>query len=222
MLNIPSNARVLEIGSGNRPRRQSTVLCDRFIDDNYHRGSGKDLVLDGRPFVVADGHALPFKDKAFDYVIVSHVLEHVDDPHRFVAELMRVARAGYIETPSELGEKIFGWEFHRWIVRVEGDRLILRPRTEDSPFGRYFHDAYASDLVFAEFADAHFSEFYVQYEWRDRINLVVEQDADRSVRFNRYDRAPEVRPAWRVLGARVLGGVLGVPLRLMRSFRKVV
>ena len=203
-LGIPSHARVLEIGSGNRPRSQSTVLCDRFLDDNYHRGGGENLVLDDRPFVIADGHRLPFRDRAFDYVIVSHVLEHVDEPHAFAAELMRVAHAGYIETPSELGEKIFGWEFHRWIVRRDRNTLILRPRSDDSPFGRYFHDLYLRDLLFAEFVDAHFADFYVQYEWKDRIELVVESDVDRAVRFNIYDSIPEVRPAWRVMGGRLL------------------
>ena len=220
MLDIPRNARVLEIGSGNRPRPQSTILCDRFLDDNYHRGGGQELVLDGRPFVVADGLALPFKDKAFDYVIASHVFEHVEDPQRFAAELMRIARAGYIETPSELSEKVFGWQFHRWILHVEGDRLYVRPRTEDSPFGRYFHDKYISDPAFAAFADAYFADFNVSYEWHDRINLVVETETDRAVRFNRYDRMLEVRPAWRVAGGRLLEGVLRHPLRLMRYFMK--
>jgi SAM-dependent methyltransferase len=222
MLGIRHHDRVLEIGSGNRPRSQSTVLCDRYLEDDVHRGVGKTLVLDSRPFVVADGQSLPFKDKSFDYVIVSHVLEHVDDPHRFVGELMRVALAGYIETPSELGEKIFGWAFHRWIVRVDGQRLVLRPRLEDSPFGTYFHDLYARDLVFAEFVDSHYSDFYVQYEWRDRILLTVEEGKDTAVRFNRYERLVDTLPRWRKAAGTVLRSLLQGPLRVLRSFRKVV
>jgi hypothetical protein len=69
MLSIKSTDRVLEIGSGNRPRKRSDVLCDKFVVDNTERSGGDNIVIDTRPFVVADGLALPFKDKSFDYVI---------------------------------------------------------------------------------------------------------------------------------------------------------
>ncbi len=93
MLKIGPTDRVLEIGSGNRPRKRSNVLCDKFVADNTERSGGDNIVIDVRPFVVADGLALPFKDKSFDYVISSHILEHVDDPHGFVKELTRRRRS---------------------------------------------------------------------------------------------------------------------------------
>ena len=40
------------------------------------------------------GQFLPFSDKAFDYVICSHVLEHVEDPDLLISELMRVSNTG--------------------------------------------------------------------------------------------------------------------------------
>lgn len=41
---------------------------------------------------VADINRLPHPDGAFDRILCSHTLEHVDDPRRFFAELQRVGR----------------------------------------------------------------------------------------------------------------------------------
>ena len=46
---------------------------------------------------------MPFADKTFDYAICSHVLEHVERPDTVIAELTRVAKAGYIEVPDSPG-----------------------------------------------------------------------------------------------------------------------
>jgi SAM-dependent methyltransferase len=220
MLHIKPTDRVLEIGSGDRPRKRSNVLCDKYIHDNYQRALEAKVVIDRRPFVVADGQALPFKDRSFDYVIASHILEHVDDPHKFVSELMRVARAGYIESPSELGEKIFGWPYHKWIARVDGDTIVLRPRTEDSAFGNYFHKMYAVDLNFAEFVDSNFSDFYVQYEWDGRIKLRVEKPTSSSVNFNTKMRPVRTYSPLKHAGLMVSKSVSTLLLRVVRYFRK--
>ncbi len=184
MLAIKSRDLVLEIGSGNRPRPRSNILVDRYPADSTERAGGEAVQIDSRPFVVADGMALPFKDKSFDYVITSHTLEHVPDPRKFVSELMRVARAGYIETPSELSEKLFGWPFHRWVVRLESGTIVMRPRRESSPFGNYFHAEYAGDSFFREFVDSHGDDFVVKYEWEGTVPLRIEGDDDPAVRFN--------------------------------------
>jgi ubiquinone/menaquinone biosynthesis C-methylase UbiE len=49
-----------------------------------------------------DGEALPFNDNSFDLVYASHVLEHVLEPRKFLAELQRVGNLVYIEVPCEL------------------------------------------------------------------------------------------------------------------------
>ena len=100
-MNIRSDDFVLEIGSGHNPKARSDVLCDKFIGDDEQRGGA---IVTDRPMVEADGQFLPFADRVFDYVICSHVLEHVEDPRQFISELTRVAYRGYIETPSEIGE----------------------------------------------------------------------------------------------------------------------
>ncbi|HEX9007177.1 MAG TPA: methyltransferase domain-containing protein, partial [Bacteroidota bacterium] len=159
-------------------------------------------------------------DKSFDYVIASHILEHVDDPVAVAAELMRVAHAGYIETPSELGERLFGWSFHKWMVHREDDTLVMRPRTEESAFGDYFHRAYASDRLFAEFVDTHYDDFYVRHEWKETIHIRIERPADAQVRFNRTGAAVETLPPPKVTLLRTLRSALNLPLLLARHLRK--
>ncbi|NDJ86204.1 MAG: class I SAM-dependent methyltransferase [Chloroflexi bacterium] len=44
--------------------------------------------------VVARGEALPYPDNTFDVVFSNEVVEHVDDDHQFVAEMVRVLKPG--------------------------------------------------------------------------------------------------------------------------------
>src|SRR5271154_4133672 len=46
----------------------------------------------------------PFKDKELDYVICSHTLEDIRVPLWVCSEMIRIAKAGYIEVPSRLWE----------------------------------------------------------------------------------------------------------------------
>jgi len=79
---------------------------------------------------ICDRAPFPFADGAIDFVVCSHTLEDVRDPIWVCAEMNRIARAGYIETPSRLEEQSWGvqgpwvgWSHHRWLVDVTGHRL---------------------------------------------------------------------------------------------------
>lgn len=123
-LDIKRKDRVLEVGGGHNPHPRSNVVVDKFVDTNFHR-SGDIKVLKHQQFLNADGENLPFADKEFDYVICCQVLEHVENPVRFLSEQFRVAKRGYIETPSLLGEYLFPRESHKWILHEYKDVLYL-------------------------------------------------------------------------------------------------
>ena len=101
---------VLEVGSGGSPYFRANVLCDAY--EVTQERFFVPLISD-RPTLVAFAENLPFKDNAFDFVIASHVLEHSSEPEKFIAELLRVAKAGYIEVPDAFMERLTHYSFHR-------------------------------------------------------------------------------------------------------------
>ena len=123
---------MLEVGSGQAPNPRANVLCDLYVGDDTERNRNP-LILD-RPFVVGDVHELPFRDGSFDYVICSHVLEHVEDPERAASELARVAPRGYVEVPSSLNERMLPFPFHRWVIDADDKgRLVFRGKANREP-----------------------------------------------------------------------------------------
>ena len=174
-MNIRPSDFVLEIGSGHNPKARSDVLCDKFIDDDEQRGG---RIVADRPIIEADGQFLPFADGAFDYVICAHVLEHVEDPKQLIAELTRVARRGYIETPSEIGERIYGWHYHRWIVNLIDGRLTLQKNNQKPQFGQLFHTLASEDKHWKRFHITHHNLFLVQYEWENKIDYEILPEAE--------------------------------------------
>ncbi len=73
-------------------------------------------------FVMADAENLPFEDSSFDWVISSHILEHLPSFEKGLAEVRRVTKSkAVIALPTclnpcaavILGEDVF-WEISRW------------------------------------------------------------------------------------------------------------
>lgn len=160
---------VLDVGSGHSPNPRSDILCDRYIEDDTERGGA--IKVD-RPLIVADGHNLPFKDRAFDYVIASHIIEHMDDPARFCSELQRVSRRGFIASPTELAEHMFYWSFHKWYVNKIGNKLVLHPKVNvPNLFGELFDYLYEYNPWFARFHRSLPDMFWMEYEWEGSINI---------------------------------------------------
>ena len=86
----------------------------------------------GRKFIKSDIRKLPFKTKEFDFVIASHVVEHIPEVDQVLEQLMRVANAGYIEVPSPLFDNLTQGNDgkHKWWITFDDweEKLIFRPR----------------------------------------------------------------------------------------------
>ena len=105
---------------------------------------------------ICDREPWPFSDGQFDFAICSHTLEDVRDPIWVCSELMRVARAGYIEVPSRLEEQAWGvagnwvgWSHHHWLVDVGTDDVtfVLKPHVIHARSQYYFEAPIASVLT---------------------------------------------------------------------------
>lgn len=194
-LKIKKGDRVLEIGPGHNPQRRSNVLLEKFIDTNYHR-CGDVKIYPHQVFYHGVNPHYPFKDKEFDYVYCSNVLEHVDDPVEFCAELSRVAKRGYIETPSITGELMFPKESHKWcILDMDGKLILFEKAKMRGNYGNDYGEAMLNYLPYHSFPyrllymiESQFS--FVRYEWEGSIECIVNPEDEKYRRFftEKWDR----------------------------------
>ncbi len=91
------NWNILDIGCGYRANEYATVLADTQDLSSYYKKKN---------FIKIQEKKLPFKNNEFDFVIASHVIEHVEDFEFFLKELERISPKGYIELPSRLGDNL--------------------------------------------------------------------------------------------------------------------
>ena len=91
------NWKILDIGCGYRANKNASIIADIQDFSDFYKE---------KKFVKIEGKNLPFKDKEFDFVIASHVIEHIDNFEFFIKELERISSKGYIELPSRLGDNL--------------------------------------------------------------------------------------------------------------------
>lgn len=104
--------RVLIVGGGVRGAGVEAILADKDIQLRAF-----DVYVSEHTDFVADGHAIPVADDAFDGVWVQAVLEHVVEPHKVTAEIHRVLKPGgilYAETPFLQGVHEGAYDFTRF------------------------------------------------------------------------------------------------------------
>jgi len=124
--------KVLEIGPGATPHPRSDAFLELDFDSSQdkisQRGGGLEEANFGdRPVHYYDGEQFPFEDGQFDYVICSHVIEHVPDPARFLKEVFRVgAGRGYIEYPLITYEYLYDFDVHLHFVKFDFEQGALK------------------------------------------------------------------------------------------------
>lgn len=170
-LPIDSKALVLDIGSGNNPHPRSDILLDRLTGSEHRAGAP--IVID-RPTVLGNALKLPFKDKSFDYIIASHVLEHMPDPDQFLQELQRVGKAGYIETPNAIYERLNPSKSHCLEIAKENDSLLIYKKSKE-----LMNDFVSSQDILhtqTEWSNLWHNNpemFHVCFFWNDQINYKI-------------------------------------------------
>lgn len=197
LMQIGYRDRVLEIGPGAYPFWRSDCCADVFdetsIVDNTQFG-GKGLDTKGKPLFKIEGGKLPFKDKSFDYVICSHVFEHVPSSELplLISEIMRVSRKAYIEFPRPLYDYLYNFDVHLNLMDIVNGHIYcldkrLTGLSKVGDFQRYaMHHRRATDFS----VDRHFaSHIAVGKEFTESIGLTIvnsEQEFWAAVTENAY------------------------------------
>ena len=112
------NWKVLDIGCGYTANENATVVSDVQDLSNFYKN---------KQFVKITEKKLPFKDNEFDFVITSHVIEHVEDFQFFISEIERISKKGYIELPTKLGDNLVfeNSNDHLWMFEYDDNSNIL-------------------------------------------------------------------------------------------------
>jgi len=138
---LPEDWRVVDVGGGASPFKRA----DHVIDGLAYADRGAldgDAARDDERFGpdswtqldLCERETWSFPDNHFDYATCTHVLEDLRDPVWVCSEISRIAKAGYIETPSRVVEQSLGVEHplyagyyhHRWLVEEKDGRLLFR------------------------------------------------------------------------------------------------
>lgn len=130
---IGVNDLVLEIGPGGTPHPRSDVFLEKRFSSSQEalgqRGYASELKTD-KEIIFYDGKTFPIKDKQFDYIICSHVLEHVDDIDFFLSEVVRVGKKGYLEYPTIYYDYLYNFPEHITFLKKRGNVLLWMPKSE--------------------------------------------------------------------------------------------
>ncbi|MBL7935065.1 MAG: class I SAM-dependent methyltransferase [Bacteroidia bacterium] len=125
--NIKPEYQVLEIGPGAHPFHRSDVLLEleyKSEEDKIAQFGHTEKLNSDKKIVFYDGTKFPFADNEFDYVICSHVLEHVPDVQGFITEIFRVSKhGGYFEYPLIYYDYLYNINVHVNFLKFDGKTL---------------------------------------------------------------------------------------------------
>lgn len=93
---------IVELGPGARPFSLATEFVGRFDAQGGKEYPGTFHQCD------LSRESLPYDDDSVDFLYCRHTIEDLDDPAWCLSEIARVAKAGYIETPSPIAELAYG------------------------------------------------------------------------------------------------------------------
>jgi ubiquinone/menaquinone biosynthesis C-methylase UbiE len=132
LLKLPENAKILELGCGHGllwrenisriPMAWSITLSD--LSPGMLDAAWRNLVVTGRAFQFKeiDAQSIPFQDETFDAVIANHMLQHVPDRPKAIAEIKRVLRPHGKLIATTIGKNHM-LQLNDWLARASGGRL---------------------------------------------------------------------------------------------------
>ena len=163
LLQNNSTWNILDIGCGYNANKFAKVVCDIQDLSNYYQD---------KEFIRLTEKKLPFKDKEFDFVVASHVIEHVQDVDFFIKEIERVSKKGYIELPTMLEDNLVfeNKNDHIWHMDFDdvGNRLLISKKIQ------YFEPVLTVSTI-KKLNEIFRTSLVLELIWEDSINYIVNQ-----------------------------------------------
>ena len=155
---------VLDIGCGYNANKFAKVICDVQDLSNHYQE---------KKFIRLTEKKLPFKDKEFDFVVASHVMEHVEDVEFFIKELERVSKKGYIELPTILEDNLVfeNKKDHLWHMDFDDveNKLLISKKVQ------YFEPVLTVATV-KKMNEVFRTSFVLELFWEDIIDYKINKD----------------------------------------------
>lgn len=186
--NINPEDLVLDIGSGDKPFWRADIFVDLYLEDDQQRFSGSMVYDKKKIFINANVEKLPFKDKSFDFVFCSHLLEHVEHPDRAIKEIMRVGKQGYIEIPRMILDGLDPFPPHLWFCDIDNGILLFKRKGNRRNFFlnsiKKFGNSYFHDPLLQFFFIKDFNASFICYYWKKVIRFKIEKAEGKQYDYN--------------------------------------
>ena len=156
--------KILDVGCGFRAHPKASIIADVQDMSEFYKD---------RKFIKINEKKLPFKDKEFDFVISSHVIEHVEDFEFFIKELERISSKGYIELPSRLGDNLVfeNKTDHKWWFLYDDIKNILLASKKNQLLEPFITVSLAKNLemIFRE-------SLVIEIYWENKIDYKIDHN----------------------------------------------
>lgn len=172
---IKPQDRILEIGPGGSPHPRADILLEKVFDDpkeaEGQRGYAPKVKTD-KKIIYYNDDIFPFKDKEFDYVICSQVLEHIENIDAFISEINRVGKAGYFEYPLIYYDYIYNFPEHITFVKKYNDHIVWMPKADSgiskfNSINDFFYESFK--MKYTSLVDDLKKYFFEGFEWFEEI-----------------------------------------------------
>ena len=160
------NWNVLDIGCGYTANKNAKIVADTQDLSNFYKD---------KKFIKLYEKSLPFKDKEFDFVVASHVMEHVEDVEFFIKELERVSKKGYVELPTKLEDNLVfeNKKDHLWHMDYDDveNKLLISKKVQ------YFEPILTVSTI-KKLNEVFRTSLVLELIWEDRIIYTVSQTTE--------------------------------------------
>ncbi len=166
-LNENKNWKVLDIGCGYTANKFATTIADVLDLQEFYKGKN---------FVKIENKKLPFEDNTFDFVIASHVIEHIEDISFFLKEIQRISNKGYIELPTRLGDNLVfeNQKEHLWWFTFDDQNKILIAEKKKQILEPFMSVATAKQV-----SDNFRESFVLELYWENNIEYNIKSEEDK-------------------------------------------